>query len=255
MNFDTNRRTARLGSVLAVVLAMPLAARAGSIGVNFGSTSMALAATDLAGVPGFAQVNWNNVSAAATGLVLNDSTGVATTAALTTTNTSISLITSAVADPDEKLNSGRATCITTPSFSFAIASIPYASYSILVYDHQFASGSTVGITIGATSYYTQAPVYNAAGYLDNNASTPFIYTQGTSTSSSAPTPVSNYVLFTGLSGSSQTVVVNGLTTTTPRVGGFQIIETVPEPATIAGIGIGIAALARRRRPTASGRGS
>lgn len=226
---------------------IPLAAEAGQIGVNYGSASQAILPSDSAGVPIYAQINWNNVSTAASGLLLNDDTATATTAALTTTNAGFSLFTSNFNGTDERLNNGRANTISGTSWSFSLANIPYAAYSIVVYDLQFTVNQQISINCAGTTYYTASPLYNAAGYIDNNPSTGFTYLQGTSTTLGSPTPDSDYVVFTGLSGGSQTVTMQTITNTGARIGGFQIIETVPEPATLSITTLGIAAMIRRRR--------
>ncbi len=228
---------------------MPSSLRAQSIGVNLGGTSNGtLGPGDVAGVSPYAQSNYNNVSAAATNLILNDNTGAATTAMLTTTGAnSFSIFTgNAIAGPDEILNNSRANSTGT-SWSFTLSGIPYGSYLIIVYDLQFATSAVVGISAGGTTYYTSSPTYNAPGYIDGNAATPFTYTQGTSTNPLAPTPMSDYVLFSGLTGSSVTVTITGGANAT-RISGFQIVQTIPEPSTWAMLllgGAGLLAGARR----------
>src|SRR4051794_19992506 len=169
-----------------------------SIGVNFGGvTNGTLAPGDVAGVSPYAQANYNNVSAAASNLTLNNNTGAATTAMLTTIGAnSFSIFTgNAIAGPDEILNNSRANNTTGTSWSFTLSGIPYGSYLLIVYDLQFATSAVVGISAGGTSYFTSSPTWNAPGYIDNNPATPFTYTQGTSTDPLAPTPMSDYVLF------------------------------------------------------------
>jgi hypothetical protein len=108
------------------------------------------------------------------------------------------------------------------------------------------------ITVGGTTFYSLSPNPIAAGYLDSNPATPFTYTQATSNNVEAPTPLSNYVLFTGLTGGSQTVSVQSPTGLGFRsVRGFQIVETVPEPSAALLLlgGCGWFGCCRRRRPT------
>jgi hypothetical protein len=135
----------------------------------------------------------------------------------------------------------------TVDLTFTLANIPYASYSLLIYDLNSTTGRVQGITLGGTTYYSSSPVFNGAGYLDNNAGTPFTYTQATSTNIGTPTPVSDYVLFTNLTGGTQTVTIS-TTTGNRTVSGFQIVAT-PEPGSALLLGTGALALLgfRRRR--------
>ena len=150
--------------------------------------------------------------------------------------------------PDEILNNTRAAGVGT-TWSFTVSNIPYDNYSFVVYDLDLTLGVVKGIGLGGLTFYTSSPAYNSVGYIDGDPNTPFTYTQGTSTLSTAPTPLSDYVLFTGLSGSTQTVTITG-SGSNLRIGGFQIVQTVPEPSTWAMVGLGgagLLCLARRRR--------
>ncbi len=237
-------------AVLVLAAVLPTALRAASIGVNFGGTTYGtLGPTDVAGVPGFAQSNYNDVTAYPNGRLLNDNTGTATTASLTTTGTiSFGSLSATVSGPDEILNNTRAAGVGT-TWSFTVSNIPYDNYSIIVYELDLTAGVVKGINIGTLTFYTSSPAYNAAGYIDGDPLTPFTYTQGISTTAGAPTPLSDYVLFTGLSGSAQTVTITGAGSNL-RVGGFQIVQAVPEPSARAAMllgGAGALGLALRRR--------
>jgi hypothetical protein len=227
------------------------------IGVNFddppGNNSVPpLAPTDVAGVGEYAQANYNNVWSQASNLVLNDHTGAATTATLTTTGaffTSVATLTPA--GTDETFNLGIA---HSPNpWSWTVNNIPYPSYDIIVYvpggglDREF--GNWGGVSIGGTTFYTRPPLYNNPGYFDGDPETPFPYV-GPGPSNPGAEYGTNYVQFSNLTGSSQTISISqaGIWA---DVGGFQIVG-VPEPATGAtlGAGLGIVScgcLARRRR--------
>lgn len=224
------------------------------IGINFNKSGAAgnLAGSDLAGAPGFEQINWQNVSANATNLTLTDSSGAATTATMTASGTFGSFVLSP-SGTDEKLNDGWITSAnpsSTPT-TITLSNIPYASYSIVVYTLASSIFGPRSTTVGGTTYFLVGPSSESqSGYLDGNSSTPYTYIQGTSTSSGSPTPNGDYVVFTNLTGSSQTIT----SATIPSGGdapveGFQIVQIVPEPASVALIALGIPALLglRRRR--------
>jgi len=219
---------------------------AATIGVNFGPTNspnLSLAPAESAGAAPFAQTNFNNISASAAAVVLKDNTGVITTATLTTSGVAGFSSNTLATNPDEKLNSGFAFRVGA-DWSFTIDSIPYATYTILVYDLGRNPGDVKGITIGGTTFYTSSPNPVDPGYLDNNANTPYIYTASTSTNAALPTPQSNYAIFSGLSGGSQTVTVQG--SFAREVNGFQIIQ-VPEPSTCLMISLALPLLLGTRR--------
>ena len=218
-----------LGCMLAVMLCIliPTANAAAIIGGDFGP-GLTLGPTDSAGVAPYAQTNWNSVLEAATNFVLKDNSGVTTTARLTTTGAnSFASINGSNDNFDEALNNSRAN--GSSAWSFTLNQIPYASYSIVVYDLDFVAGAVKGISLGGTTFYSSSPSATAAGYLDGNAATPYTYNRATSTNPAAPTPLSNYVMFQNLTGATQTVSISG-SGGNFRVGGFQIAEGIPEPA-------------------------
>ena len=223
----------RLCLAVLALAAWPAVLPAASIGVNYGNTvNGTLSPADVAGVPLYAQSNYNDVTAAATNRPLNDNTGAATTATLTTTGTvQFGSLSATVSGPDEILNNTRAAGVGT-TWSFTLNSIPYEAYSIVVYAMELNLGTVKGIGVGGTTFYTSSPRYNDPGYIDGNPDTPFTYTQSTSTNPAAPTLLSNYVVFTGLSGGTQTVTITGANSNL-RIGGFQIVQVVPEPSTWA----------------------
>ena len=227
-------------------------ARANSIGVNFGGgngTLDTLAPADLAGVPGFAQTNFNNLGNQGGGALI-DSNGTATGVNLAIPIGPGSGAHNNVSGTDERLNSGFI-FLTLGGFTMNLSGIPYSSYSLIVYDLN-STGEMQGISAGGLTYYSTSPNPTSAGFLDNNPATPFNYTRATSTSAASPTPLSDYALFTGLSGSNLTItatpVVAGPHAST--VSGFQIVET-PEPSTGLALLFGMVGMGCKQR---SGRG-
>ena len=63
--------------------------------------------------------------------------------------------------------------------------------------------------------------------MDGKASTPFTYKQVTSADAAAPTVDGNYVVFSDLTGDSQTVTIPGGFQVTNACNAFQIVETRP----------------------------
>lgn len=217
-----------------ILLALGSTLQASMIGVNFGT--LGLAATDSAGV--VPQTHWNNVSTTGLTSALEDDSGIATTAAVSLSGLMLFLQQAGTASPDEVLNGDIA--YSSADWSFNLTGIPFASYDLIVYDIA-GSGQVRGIGDGATTYYTSSPDLSGPGYADNNSSTPFIYTQGTSTNSASPTALADYVEFTSLTGSSQTVSITWISSgPNRRMSGFQILEvtSVPESGSAALTGIG-----------------
>jgi hypothetical protein len=225
--------------LLALVIALALSARvvsAASIGIDL-TPGPGLAPKDSAGAPPFAQTHFNTVSHS-TGNFLSDSNGNPTVCSFVGNLGSgfFTHLLDTPAGPDEMLNN--TLILDNSDFSFALGFIPYSSYSIVIYDLS-AAGMMQSISIGSTTFYTSSPNPTGPGYVDGNPATPFLYTLGSSTDSTAPTPNSDYVIFTGLSGSSQTVFMRGLTGGFRALSGLQIIDTsVPEPSTFALMGFG-----------------
>jgi len=233
---------------VGALCALSATARAASIGVDFGDSGNVLAFPELAGVPGFAQANWNAVTTNGTHLSLVDNSGALTTASVTLSSVTLGFTAANASGPDERLNNGVA--FSSFDWSFTLGGIPYANYSILVY-HLGLIGDTRGITVGSTTYYSFSPNPSGVGYVDNNAGTPFTYNQMTGTVPALPGPAADYALFTGLTGGSQTVSIVGIDGSNVRlVSAVQIIQTVPEPSSALLLLGGLAMRAGSRRAAA-----
>lgn len=126
--------------------------------------------------------------------------------------------------------------------TLSISNIPYAEYDLVVYELP-GNSAMLSTTVGTTTYYEAPPDDISSGYVDGNSATPFTYNLATSTDAAAPTADGDYVVFPGLTGSSQSVTIQSLTNQdAEEVNGFQVVEDVPEPPAwsmiVAGIGVG-----------------
>jgi hypothetical protein len=200
------------------------------------------------------QENWNNVQSG--GVTVNglfDNSGAATSASITYAAVNgadhVSYTIGADADGSHNkemlngyLNAGQAAWGPPITYSYTtFNAIPYAQYDIYVY---FGSDAAVGrpgnVTDGTTTYYFSTIGTAVAGA---NA----VLTQTTDTTGA--NPAADYAVFTGLTGSSQTI------TCTPTGGndawlGISAIQivAVPEPGALALAamsGIGMLAFGRR----------
>lgn len=137
------------------------------------------------------------------------------------------------------LNAGPATWnppVTQDTIS--LTNIPYAQYDIYVYVSDDTAGRIANVSNGLLTYDLSA--MGAAAISGANAS----LIQSTDTTGANPT--ADYVVFSGLSGSTQTITVspgdtNPSDSAWVGLAAFQIVA-VPEPGTMALAGLGGAAL-------------
>ena len=94
-----------------------------------------------------------------------------------------------------------------------LSGIPYSNYSIYAYLVDSTQGYDEEVTVGGKTYY----------YSPTNAAT---YTQVTNTNS-ASYPAGNYVVASGLTGSSQTLFVQGIGEPYGSFAGFEIVNSTP----------------------------
>lgn len=108
--------------------------------------------------------------------------------------------------------------------SIAIDGIPYSTYDIYVYFNADVAGRAGTVGIGATTFYFSTVGPASVNDISGNA----LFLQTTDTTGANPS--ADYAVFTGLTGSSQTIFENN-----PNWGGingFQIVA-VPEPSSMA----------------------
>jgi len=268
--------TYRIAMVAAAVLSLTLsadAARIISVNVNEAGTDgdnpplsrTEMSASDLAGAPGVRVANWNNYKSGSSNLpaeitspnagtfIYSDGTPVGGTFAMTANaGSGFANTNSLINDPrmfsgSHGINSNTGNATGT----FTFTDIPFAQYDIYVYAQgqnvagaNFRGGSVQ--LVGGQIYYQQgsgSPADDGTGYVHMST------TSVDGDPEESEIAFGNYVAYTGLTGSSQTVdVVGYLWTDFARfnVAGFQIVE-VPEPASIALFGFGGLVLLRRRR--------
>jgi hypothetical protein len=186
---------------------------------------------------------------------LYDSTGTATTTSLAyTSDNGYSIGGQPAQDADGSyskqmlngfLNAGPAGWGPPTTFNtIALSNIPYSQYEIIVYISDDAAGRVALASDGAVTY--DLSTMGSATVSGANAS----FIQSTDTTGANPT--ADYVVFTGLSGSSQTITVtpgdmNPNDAAWVGLAAFQIVP-VPEPGTLALAALGgIGMLMFRRR--------
>ena len=142
------------------------------------------------------------------------------------------------------LNAGPAGWNPPVTTSFVtLSSIPYAQYDIYVYFSSDTAGRTGTLSDGTTTYdFSTAGPASVSGA---NA----VFTQTTDTGTLYPT--ANYAVFSGLTGSSQTITESPLVRDAwSGIAGFQIVA-VPEPGTMALGALGLMALVAIHRRSRS----
>lgn len=234
------KRTLGMMIAVAVVFAASNAyAALPSIGWNMqGVGGVGLNPGDTAGAPGYAQDNWNNHSSAgqAPGSTpfgpLNDDSGTPTGVSVTGWSQSAnnSWQYQETATPDQILLNDFANQDPTITFS-DVNDFTANGYTVVVYygNNEFANGGGTLDVNGIQQDIKANGAFSATGYVlntDNGATG------------------SNYAVFTGVSGDVLTVALDSIQN--DGISAIQIIA-IPEPASIALIGLGGLMMLRRRR--------
>ncbi len=262
-------------AVLAVVAALaPSSARANEIGINFegapGAVGGALAATDGAGaVP---QTNFNNIAGTAgTSAALVDNTGATTAATVTyggyntggTTNKSgdyQAYSTTAQPNADQQFLNGELNIEDAGNgIQATVNNIPYSTYNVYAYV-SLGTGRLGNVALYAAPQVSNTtlgtPEAGPIFYKTLSPTSAPYYVRSTATAYNSTTnPEATYVEFTGISGSSFSLLnLNHAGGGGSEVGlaGIQIVDAsngaIPEPATLGIFALGaVALLARRRR--------
>ena len=211
------------GATLTVTGTTPISGSGSAgIGMQFQGLGTALLSTDSAGVSSVAQTNWNVLSGSYFGShTLSDSSGASTTATLSgySNGTFWGGGSSVAPTGNAKLASGELFNGWPGPPTLTVSNIPYAKYDVYVYAGIDAAGRIETCSLTPSNGATQSYSFTT----ENGNST---WTAATSTwdgNGTAPAlPSANYVHFTGLTGSSFTMLWGA-----PGNGGLNGIQIVP----------------------------
>jgi len=235
-------------SLTAILSAMALSTtvHAATYSVNLNSGSSALAASDVAGLPLYAQPNYTNVSGVGpqTGIVLKDETG-STTAGVTLDLTGTSLFTSGTGTgtANQRLFQAYLDSTANETHTFTLNNLSTGLYNVVIYtlpdnlDGRDQSYTANGSTLFVSS--ESGAAFNTNGFV-----------RATATTLNGTGAVGNYVQFDNIPVTAGTPLTFTSTAQTFRTfqNGFQVIQ-VPEPGTFASLLVGaglLLGLARRR---------
>ena len=242
----------------AAAFAFVGSANAASIGVNVGPSGAAneIGSGVSAGV--VAQTNWNNLlggNVAATAVTDDSGTLLATTVQVQTQWTNTTTTTGGSAGDQilmgSNLDNGGG------EMGFVVKNIPYAVYDVIIY-HEGSSNAGRGgpffvrDTDGGNAIIATQNSYDVTGFDGTYVDASTVGDPAGSGLDSNDNPVnSNYVRFNGLTLAnigvrSDAANPPGIATDRAPITGLQIIE-VPEPGSLALLGLGTLLMARRRR--------
>lgn len=209
--------------------------------------SFELTSTDTAGAPSYESQNWNNLAGASGGpILLNDSTGSASPVTITTYSAGLGEYgPGGPNDTPQAILYGSGLQTNFGNSTFELTGLDaFSSYDIVVYysgGTSFPSSRHMEVVASGSS-----DTYYVAGI----GSVFTDYTQGTNVSS-ASYQSSNYVVFEGLTGATQTVSLNYVNNSVGLTG-FQVVGTsIPEPGALSLLSgmavIGVVFLWKRRK--------
>lgn len=236
----------------AALIGLPLLtspAQAATIGVQFiGDGRATMASDDLAGAPGVRTGNWNNLSGASLDdtAIYDDGSTIGGGFAVTPSDTSFSNRGNP-SDNDEFLfNTVKD---VSGTYTVVVDNIPFAVYDLYIYRRSEATDRAGGFSVdgGTTTYYLGDVPGSHAGNPDATGSGYVLSTDTTFGGGASDVDDGNYTVISGLTASDITILATAYGPT-PRnkFAGFQIVE-VPEPSSLALLGIGSLLIARRRR--------
>ncbi len=202
----TNNFALGSGSVVLAGGTLDLGRAHPSIGIHFVGTG-----SSVSGSAGVVPINnWNNLSGMSfTNTPLTDNNIAGTTANLTTSGA----ISRWASGSSNQLLNGYIAVNNYGQLTATISNIPYTNYSIYAYMADSTSGNNEAVSLGGTTYYYGTT--NSASYM-----------QITNTNS-GNYPTGNYVVATGLTGSTQTATVQGTDQQFGSFTGFEIVNTTP----------------------------
>lgn len=280
----THRFARSLG--LAAILAAANMASAAAIGINYvadnaggvlDTAADALLPDELAGAPGFEQVNWNNLARWGSGVGVKDSTGAASGVLVTWDSNNTWNTGAGTSTPNRKLMNGYIDALgqvnvdTEPygfwsntnkpqafvtGLSTWLASQGKPAYDVIVYTDgdategrkseywlQEAGGGNPPTTLGA-DLSPHVFAMDTINFQDNDTFTQIPL----SANSVADAAAGNYIVFKGLTADSFLLRTEEQTFRA-TINGFQIVA-VPEPASAGLLALGALGLLARRRVNA-----